>query len=99
MNDINDQVTPEDNSADISPEERDLLDKSFSDGDSKSEDELSRAQLDTTDEDGEPLAELSSGYAGTGSDLDVPGADDDDDMEAIGEEDEENNQYSDADTE
>jgi hypothetical protein len=43
------------------------------------------------DEDGTPLNEKSFGV---GKDLDVPGAEEDDANERIGEEDEENNQYS-----
>ena len=56
--------------------------------------DLDRAQLDDTDDDGEPLNEKSSASDQSGRDLDVPGADDDDDNEDIGEEDEENNEYS-----
>lgn len=51
------------------------------------------AMLDNTDEDGEPLNEVSDGVQ-TGDGLDVPGSEDDDANEAIGEEDEENNYYS-----
>ena len=49
---------------------------------------------DNTDKDGEPLNEASSSVDFTGEDLDVPGAELDDDNESIGEEDEENNSYS-----
>ncbi len=52
---------------------------------------LQRARLDQVDEDGEPVNE-SSGLSG--NDLDVPGSEEDDDNELIGEEDEENNSYS-----
>jgi hypothetical protein len=83
----------------ITDEERALIDSAFSDGDSKSENELKRSQLDNTDEDGIPLNEQSSAGDGSGNDLDIPGAEDDDNMEDIGEEDEENNSYSEADTE
>jgi hypothetical protein len=58
------------------------------------DEELHRAELDDTDEDGDPLNEKSSGSDQSGKDLDVPGAEDDDDNEDIGEEDEENNEYS-----
>jgi len=47
--------------------------------------------LDNTDLDGDLLNEKDDV---SGEDLDVPGASDDDDNEAIGEEDEENNSYS-----
>ena len=56
--------------------------------------DLKRAQLDDTDDDGTPLNEKSSASDQSGSDLDVPGSEDDDDNEDIGEEDEENNDYS-----
>ncbi len=55
---------------------------------------LREAALDNTDEDGTPLNEGSFKNDISGSDLDVPGADLDDDEESIGEEDEENNDYS-----
>ena len=56
--------------------------------------DLEESTLDTTDEDGDPLNEVSSQYGQTGTDLDVPGSEDDDADENIGEEDEENNYYS-----
>ena len=56
--------------------------------------ELQSLQLDNTDEDGEPLNEKSLADDMTGEDLDIPGAELDDEDEAIGEEDEENNLYS-----
>ena len=58
--------------------------------------DLDRAQLDDTDDDGDTLNEKSSASDQSGRDLDVPGAEDDDDNEDIGEEDEENNEYSQA---
>ena len=54
---------------------------------------VSRASLDSIDEDGEPLNEIT-GAADMGNDLDVPGSDTDDGNEKIGEEDEENNAFS-----
>lgn len=59
--------------------------------DSEDEDNLDDAQLDELDEDGEPLNVSADN---SGSDLDVPGSEDDDGNEGIGEEDEENNHYS-----
>ncbi|MDF2189934.1 hypothetical protein [Paraflavitalea sp. CAU 1676] len=50
--------------------------------------------LDSTDDDGDPLNEKGFSNAYSGRDLDVPGSEDDDADEAIGEEDEENNAYS-----
>ena len=55
---------------------------------------LQQATLDQFDEEGEPLNE-QSGLSG--SDLDVPGSEEDDLNEEIGEEDEENNHYSQSD--
>ncbi len=53
--------------------------------------DLYRAELDDTDLEGEKLNENTDV---SGKDLDVPGEEDDDADEAIGEEDEENNEYS-----
>lgn len=55
---------------------------------------LRQAALDSTDEDGTPLNEGSFGKNVSPDDLDIPGTHDDDANEAIGEEDEENNEYS-----
>jgi hypothetical protein len=55
---------------------------------------LRQAALDSTDEDGTPLNEGSFKMNVSGTDLDVPGANLDNDEESIGEEDEENNEYS-----
>ena len=82
-----------DNSSDISELEKKLLDDA-SDMPTKDEQSLKRANLDSTDNEGEPLNERSSFNAISGSDLDVPGSEDDDQNEDIGEEDEENNSYS-----
>lgn len=54
---------------------------------------VTKAQLDDTDEEGEVLNEIERGSE-PGNDLDVPGGELDDDNETIGEEDEENNYYS-----
>jgi hypothetical protein len=51
------------------------------------------ARLDNTDDDGMPLNEQTNNKS-LGADLDVPGAEQDDADEAIGEEDDENNYYS-----
>lgn len=62
---------------------------------SDEEDEIIRATaLDNTDEDGDPLNEKGFRHAYSGGDLDVPGSEEDDSDEEIGEEDEENNAYS-----
>lgn len=80
-----------DEDANISPEELALLDAS---GEDAEEQALHDAELDDVDADGELLNEKSSANSKSGRDLDVPGADADNDMEDIGEEDEENNLYS-----
>lgn len=49
------------------------------------------------DGDGNPILKEKNDQEQLGSDLDVPGADDDDAMEEIGSEDEENNYYSGSD--
>ena len=85
--------------AEISAEEKELLDESQSMNPVGDDGALKRAQLDSTDEDGELLNDVSAKYDISGQDLDVPGAEDDDANEDIGEEDEENNSYSRADTE
>ncbi len=84
---------------DISAAERDLLDDSFDKDISGDDLGLKKAQLDNKDQDGELLNEESSADDVSGNDLDIPGAEDDDAEEKIGEEDEENNGYSQADTE
>ena len=81
--------------ADITPEERELLDSSFED---QEEHDLHDAELDDVDADGDLLNEASSASSKTGDDIDVPGSEDDDEMENIGEEDEENNSYSESET-
>lgn len=93
--------TPEkgdDSENDITPEELNLLDNSIDNIDEGDDGNLKKSALDNTDEDGELLNEGSMADDISGEDLDVPGAEDDDNMEEIGEEDEENNGYSDADT-
>lgn len=69
--------------ADVTPEDLRMLS-----GDSPT------AELDNVDEDGEPLNEEIDSTVNPGASLDIPGSEDDDSNEAIGEEDEENNYYS-----
>jgi len=83
-----------DDSSAVSETERRLLDDSANDMPTQDEQSLRRASLDSTDNEGEPLNERSSFNAVSGSDLDVPGSEEDDANEDIGEEDEENNPYS-----
>ena len=78
----------------VTPLEEKLLDQTANDMPTTDDQNLRRAELDDRDMDGELLNEGTSASAVSGSDLDVPGAAQDDDNEAIGEEDEENNSYS-----
>jgi hypothetical protein len=77
----------------VSQTEKDDLRRSANDmpGDDEN---LREAALDNTDNDGAPLNEGSFKTNVTATDLDVPGAELDDAEEEIGEEDEENNDYS-----
>ena len=99
MNKNNNAGLNEDDS-DITPEEKAMLDDSFS-NDPLSDDNtrLKNSQLDNTDNEGELLNEHSSADDASGGDLDIPGAEDDDVAEMSGREDEENKGYSVADTE
>ena len=83
-----------DNNSMVTNIEKKLLDDSANDTSTKDEQQLRRAELDDTDNEGEPLNEKTSGNAISGSDLDTSGIDEDDMNEEIGEEDEENNPYS-----
>ncbi len=71
--------------------DRDLLQRSSESMATLDDEQLNNSALDNTDEDGESLNEDTNL---SGSDLDVPGSEDDDINEEIGEEDEENNSYS-----
>src|SRR4051812_39877319 len=77
--------------ANVTDEEKELLEESSISMASDDDTRLRRADLDNKDLDGEPLNEAEDV---SGKDLDVPGQEDDDPMEEIGEEDEENNEYS-----
>lgn len=90
-------VTVEDTDADISDDERSLLDESLDNSISVDNNNLRRSALDSTDADGDPVNEAS--FDLTGEDLDIPGSELDDVAEETGAEDEENNGYSRADTE
>ena len=89
--------TAADKNADISAEERALLDESMENSLSVDNNNLRRSALDTTDNDGDLINEGTRNL--TGEDLDIPGSELDNADEEIGEEDEENNGYSPADTE
>ena len=81
--------------ADVSRMEQGLLARSAEASGTDEDDEImERSGLDQTDEDGEPLNEGGFATDASGSDIDTSGIDEDDDLENIGEEDEENNLYS-----
>jgi|SRR5882672_6445688 len=78
--------------ADVTPQERKVL-EDIDYRKAESEDQpLIEGQLDNTDDDGDPLNEDDDDLSG--DDLDVPGSEDDNLDEELGEEDEENNDYS-----
>jgi hypothetical protein len=84
-----------DSESDVTDEERQDLETSANVTPGEEDaDGLRRASLDSTDDDGDPLNEGSFGDETSGADLDVPGAELDDESEDIGAEDEENNTYS-----
>lgn len=80
-----------DNANDVTNVERDLLKRSSESMATADDEQLKIAALDKTDDDGTPLNEKTDH---SGRDLDVPGTEEDDANEKIGEEDEENNPYS-----
>jgi hypothetical protein len=80
--------------SDITADERETLKRGEDYMPTRDEEKLQRASMDNSDFDGEPLNEKAFGSERTGSDLDTSGIDEDDANEEIGEEDEENNQYS-----
>ena len=80
-----------DSNTNVSGTEKDLLRQSAEGRDSKDEQQLHGASLDKVDNEGDPLNEENDLAA---QDLDVPGAEEDDSNESLGEEDEENNAYS-----
>jgi hypothetical protein len=83
-----------DDDSDVSEEEKGDLEESANEMPTEDEQNLRKAALDNKDAEGTPLNEGSFKRDLSGSDLDVPGTDLDDADESIGEEDEENNEYS-----
>lgn len=94
----NNKPTDNVNNADVTAEERALIDESQRQTDIPDDVRLEEAELDNRDKDGTRLNEKSMADDVSGGDLDVPGSELDDADEAIGSEDEENNSYSQADT-
>ncbi|MCH5596574.1 hypothetical protein [Niabella ginsengisoli] len=92
---LDDEVDDDLNDAtNVSKQEKDLLKQAETVG-TDDDDDLKNAQLDDVDFEGEKLNEKTTL---DGKDLDVPGQEEDDENEDIGEEDEENNEYSLGDT-
>lgn len=90
--DIDDEIEAQEDSNVSDQEKKDLF---VAANDMPGDDEnLREAALDSTDDDGTPLNEDSFNDNISPGDLDVPGASMDDAEEQIGEEDEENNEYS-----
>ncbi len=86
------------NESDITRDDREMLEAAEEFYPSKDEEKLVAATMDSTDLEGDPLNEKSFGTEKSGSDLDIPGSEDDDAMEETGSEDEENNHYGMGDT-
>jgi len=76
--------------SDVTPDEVEALERTEN-TDSQDNENLYRAELDNEDFEGEKLNEAEDF---SGEDLDIPGEEEDDANEEIGEEDEENNAYS-----
>lgn len=83
--------------ADVTEEDLELLGDKDEDQDGGDDEDMKGSSLDNTDNDGDPLNEASGNDIKTGADLDVPSSELDDTNEDIGEEDEENNYYSQSD--
>jgi hypothetical protein len=80
--------------ADVTEEDLKILGKRDEDMDLNDDELTEKEGLDDTDIDGDPLNEGKTDTDSPGDDLDIPGAEEDDAEEALGEEDEENNYYS-----
>lgn len=87
----NDEDILIDKNLNVTQSERDLLQRSSESMATLDDEQLNNADLDKMDDDGIMLNEKSDR---SGKDLDIPGSEDDDANEKIGEEDEENNSYS-----
>lgn len=98
LDELNEEESDEDivmgTEADIPTADREMLERGDDYMPTRDADRLNQASMDSTDFEGEPLNEASFGPERTGRDLDTGDIGDDDKMENIGEEDEENNQWS-----
>lgn len=91
LDDVTDNTLSADKTSDVSSTEAELLGESADTMPTRDQINLKHSLVDNRDNDGELLNEEVE-YSGR--DLDVPGSDYDDENEDIGEEDEENNFYS-----
>ena len=89
-----DEDIEESSDSNVTRQEKEDLRSTANDMPTEDDENLRRAALDNTDNDGDPLNEGSFKSNITATGLDVPGADNDDADEEIGDEDEENNEYS-----
>ncbi|MES2328737.1 MAG: hypothetical protein V4539_03975 [Bacteroidota bacterium] len=80
-----------DSDSDVTEEERELLSRTEDSMSGIDDEDRRNLMLDSKDLDGDMLNEKDNI---SGDDLDVPGSDEDDENEELGEEDEENNSYS-----
>jgi hypothetical protein len=94
LNKEDDQAAASANGGNVTPAERKLLKKSAGHQPTAETTDFERLTLDEKDAEGDFLNEKSIRQDRSGSDLDVPGTELDDEEELSGEEDEENNIYS-----
>ncbi len=88
---MDDEELDLENESNVTAEEAELLKRSNESMATEEDEDILRATVDNTDTDGTPLNEKATR---SGRDLDVPGSEEDDANEDIGEEDEENNSFS-----
>lgn len=91
LNEEGDETDVEGDSTNVSKTEKELLQLSSESMSTPDDVKLRQSLVDNTDDEGTPLNENADV---SGDDLDVPGSEEDDPNEEIGEEDEENNSYS-----
>ena len=94
LNKENDDTADTGNAGNVTPAERRLLKKSAGHQPTAAATDFKRMTLDEKDAEGEFLNEKGIRQNRSGADLDIPGAELDDEDELNGEEDEENNIYS-----
>jgi hypothetical protein len=87
---MQEQTPNPDKDTNVTKQEKELLEDAANSTGTEDDQQLKKARLDETDDDGEPLNEDSDDL--TGEDLDVP--DDDEQVETDGDSDEENSSYS-----